>query len=217
MDLADGLQVQVLVLAKEPVSGLVKTRLCPPLTPAGAAAVATAALEDTLAVVRAVPVARRVLVLDGSYDAPGFTVQPQVAGSMDERLGAAFDDAAVAGLPALLIGMDTPQLTATLLRQAVQALQDAPAVLGRAPDGGWWALGLQHPDGDLLRGVATSRNDTGEQQLARLHCAGLAPVLLPELRDVDTVQDALAVAALAPHGRFATVLAGLLAGVRRTG
>jgi len=44
VDLADGLQVQVLVLAKEPVSGLVKTRLCPPLTPAGAAAVATSAL-----------------------------------------------------------------------------------------------------------------------------------------------------------------------------
>jgi len=168
-------------------------------------------------VVLAVPVARRWLVLDCSYVAPGFTVQSQVAGSMDERLGAAFDDAAVAGLPALLIGMDTPQLTATLLRQAVQALQDAPAVLGRAPDGGWWALGLRRPDGELLRGVATSRNDTGEQQLARLHCAGLAPVLLPELRDVDTVQDALAVAALAPHGRFATVLAGLLAGVRRTG
>ena len=74
------IQVQVLVLAKEPVAGQVKTRLCPPLSAAGAAAVAEAALLDTLDVVRAVGVRRRVLVLDGSYAARGFTVQPQVQG-----------------------------------------------------------------------------------------------------------------------------------------
>ena len=206
------LAVQVLVLAKEPVAGAVKTRLCPPLTPTSAAAVAAAALEDTLDVVRAVPVARRVLVLDGAYTAAGFDVQPQVDGPMDVRLGAAFDDAAAASdLPALLVGMDTPQLTPALLSAAARALLASPAVLGRAPDGGWWALGLQRPDGALLRGVVTSRDDTGAVQLARLVCAGLAPVLLPELRDVDTADDARAVAALAPHGRFAAVLFAQLA------
>ena len=194
----------MLVLAKEPVAGRVKTRLCPPLTAEGAAAVATAALEDTLEAVRAIDVARRVLVLDGTYDAPGFDVLPQVAGPMDVRLAAAFD--AVAGAPALLIGMDTPQLTPALLQQAVDALGQHPAVLGLAPDGGWWVLGLQEPDGALLAGVATSREDTGARQRERLVQAGLVPYALPELTDVDTVADALAVAALAPDSRFAHAL-----------
>lgn len=206
------LAVQILVLAKQPVAGRVKTRLSPPLTAAGAAAVATAAIEDTLATVRAVPVARRVLVLDGTYPADGFAVQRQCEGAMDLRLAAAFDDAAAASpLPALLIGMDTPQLSVALLREAAEALLTHPAVLGLAADGGWWALGLQRPDGALLRGIRTSRDDTGAEQHARLVAAGRHPYLLTELIDVDTVEDALAVRALAPDSRFATVLDALLA------
>lgn len=203
------MSVQLLVLAKAPVAGRVKTRLCPPLTPAGAAEVAAAALADTLDAVRATPVARRVLVLDGSYDADGFAVQPQRGGPMPERLAAAFEDCDPA-LPALLVGMDTPQLTASLLTRAVAALAQHRAVLGLATDGGWWALGLQRPDGALLRDVPTSRDDTGVQQLGVLERAGLAPHRLPELRDVDTADDARAVATLAPYGRFAAVVGRLL-------
>ena len=201
--------VQVLVLAKEPVAGRVKTRLCPPLTPEGSAAVAEAALLDTLDVVRAVGECRRVLVLDGSYAADGFTVQTQADGPMDARLAAAYDDADPS-LPTLLIGMDTPQLTADLLSCAVAALLGHRAVLGLASDGGWWALGLQVPDGSLLRGVATSRDDTGVRQRERLEHAGLSPYVLPELRDVDTIADARAAALLAPDGRFARALAAAL-------
>ncbi|MEX2288705.1 MAG: TIGR04282 family arsenosugar biosynthesis glycosyltransferase [Mycobacteriales bacterium] len=202
------IEVQVLVLAKAPVPGRVKTRLCPPLTPDGAARVAAAALEDTLDTVRAVALARRVLVLDGSWDAAGFQIQPQRGGPMPDRLAAAFDDCG--DLPALLVGMDTPQLTPALLQQAVDAFRRYDAVLGLAPDGGWWALGLRRPDGDLLRDIATSQADTGARQLDRLRDAGLDPYLLPELRDVDTADDARAVAALAPAGRFAAVVRELL-------
>lgn len=203
------MSVQLLVLAKQPRAGHVKTRLCPPFTPQGAADVATAALEDTLDVVRAVPVARRVLVLDGDYPAAGFELQPQRGGPMPERLAAAFADCDPE-LPALLIGMDTPQLSVELLTAAVAALQQHPSVLGLAPDGGWWALGLQRPDGSLLADVATSRDDTGRNQLARLRAAGLSPHLLPALRDVDTAADARAVAALVPQGRFAAAVGAVL-------
>ena len=203
------MSVQLLVLAKQPVAGRVKTRLCPPLTPDQAAQVAQAALEDTLDAVRATPAARRVLVLDGSYDAPGFEVQPQRGGPMPERLAAAFEDCDPR-LPALLVGMDTPQLAPALLQEAVLQLGQHEAVLGLAPDGGWWALGLQRPDGSLLREVPTSRDDTGALQLAALREAGLEPHLLPELRDVDTADDARAVAALAPDSRFARLVTRLL-------
>lgn len=207
----DLLAVQLLVLAKTPVPGLVKTRLCPPLTPDGAAQVAAAALEDTLDAVRATPVARRVLVVDGALRAEGFDTSLQRGGPLDERLGAAFDDAGAASdLPVLLVGMDTPQLTTAVLTDACRALLDSPAVLGLAQDGGWWALGLQVADGDLLRGVRTSRDDTGGRQLDRLRQSGLDVVLLPTLRDVDTADDARAVASAAPRGRFAAVLHTLL-------
>ncbi len=204
--------VQVLVLAKEPVAGRVKTRLCPPLTPEGAARVAAAALEDTLAAVRRLDVARRVLVLEGDYRAAGFVVQPQRGGPMSERLAAAFDDAE--RMPTLLIGMDTPQLTAALLREVVEVLRVHPAVLGMAADGGWWALGMQNPDGALLRDIPTSQDDTGALQLARLVGHGLPVHLLPVLRDVDTIADALAVADLAAGSRFAAELAAQLAQAR---
>jgi rSAM/selenodomain-associated transferase 1 len=200
------LAVQLLVLAKAPVPGKVKTRLCPPLTPAQAADVARAAIEDTLAAVRATPVQRRVLVVDGDLRAPGFHVQPQSGGALDERLAAAFDDAAAHGLPALLVGMDTPQVRAAVLTAACRALLDNDAVLGLAEDGGWWALGLQRPDGARLRGIPTSRDDTGRRQAERLADAGLRTTRLPVLRDVDTVADARAVAATAPGSRFAAAL-----------
>lgn len=205
------LPVQLLVLAKTPVAGRVKTRLTPPLTPEGAARVAAAAIEDTLAAARATPVSRRVLVVDGPLTADGFDRQPQRGGPLDERLSAAYDDAAATSpLPALLIGMDTPQVTRALLEQAALDLLAHDAVLGRAPDGGWWALGLRLPAGHLLHGVPTSRDDTGQLQLERLRAAGLDVALLPELRDVDTVEDAQAVAALAPGSRFAAELADQL-------
>jgi rSAM/selenodomain-associated transferase 1 len=209
---SDLLAVQLLVLAKTPVAGRVKTRLCPPLTPQGAADVAAAAIADTLAAVRATPVARRVLVVDGPLTADGFDRQPQQEGPLDERLAAAYDDAVAAvDLPVLLIGMDTPQVTPALLEQAARALLTHDSVMGAAADGGWWALGLRRPDGALLQGIPTSRADTGRRQHARLVAAGLSVAQLPVLRDVDTIEDAQAVAAQAPDGHFAAALAAQLA------
>lgn len=200
----------LLVIAKQPVPGRVKTRLVPPCTHEQAAGLAEAALADTLHTVLTVPARRRVLVLDGSpgpWLPPGFDIVPQCGGSLDERLAAAF--AAVRG-PALLIGMDTPQVTPGLL--AVD-WQGADAVFGPADDGGFWALGLRVPDPALLRGVPMSTSHTGAIQRSRLLAAGLHVVDLPRLRDVDTAADAVAVARQAPWSRFAArarVLAAVL-------
>jgi uncharacterized protein len=190
----------LLVIAKQPVPGRVKTRLVPPCTFEQAAALAEAALADTLRTVLMAPAARRVLVLDGEpgpWLPPGFDIVPQCGGPLDERLAAAF--AAVRG-PALLIGMDTPQVTPGLLAVDWRA---ADAVFGPAADGGFWALGLREPDPALLRGVPMSTSATGAIQLARLVAAGLRVAQLPQLRDVDTAADALAVAREAPQTRFA--------------
>lgn len=198
----------LLVIAKEPRPGRVKTRLTPPFTPEEAAGLAEAALADTLHAVSAVPAARRVLVLDGTAGAwlpPRFDVVPQCAGGLDERLADAF---ARCDGPALLIGMDTPQVTPELLDVD---FADCDAWFGPAEDGGFWALGLADPDPALLRGVPMSTAVTGALQRERLVRAGLRVRDLPRLRDVDTAADARAVAALAPHSRFAVRLARCMA------
>ncbi|MFH8756982.1 TIGR04282 family arsenosugar biosynthesis glycosyltransferase [Streptomyces atroolivaceus] len=201
----------LLVIAKEPVPGRVKTRLTPPFSHYEAATLAAAALEDTLRTVLTLPAARRVLVLEGSpgsWVPQGFDVLPQCAGTLDERIAAAFGTCAG---PALLIGMDTPQITSALLAPALSpgSWDGCDAWFGPAEDGGFWALGLAAPEPGLVRGVPMSLPCTGEVQRARLTDAGLTVRDLPPLRDVDTAEDARHVAAAAPHGRFADVLTHL--------
>ncbi len=208
------LPCQLLVLAKEPVAGRVKTRLTPPFTPQQGADVAAASLADTLAAVAATPVARRVLVLDGAVSFPlpaGFDVLPQSEGGLDARLTAAFADAAAGSdLPLLLVGMDTPQVTPALLTGAVQALLAAGSVLGLAADGGWWACGLTAPHPRAFDGVPMSSDRTGAAQAARLAELGLTPADLPVLRDVDTAADLDEVLPLLPHDAALARLAASL-------
>jgi len=197
------------VIAKAPVPGRVKTRLCPPCTPQDAAVLARAALLDTLDAVRATPAPRRVLVLEGvlsGADTEGFDVIAQRGDGLAGRLAAAFADIAE---PCFLVGMDTPQVTATLLAAGQAALDQREAVLARATDGGYWGIGLRRPDAGVFAGVPMSEPATADAQRAALDALGLAPAELPWLRDVDTFADALAVAGAVPNGRFAAAVGGL--------
>lgn len=203
---------RLLVLAKTPVPGRVKTRLCPPCTAGQAAELAAAALADTLDAAGAARFGDRVLVVDGDLAAPaGWSRTAQRGGGLGDRIAAAFADTATAGTPALLIGMDTPQVTPGLLDGAAGLLARADAVLGPAEDGGWWALGLRRPGhAEAVRDVPMSTGTTGAETLAALTRRGLDTVLLPVLRDVDTIADARAVAELcAPGSRFAATLSRL--------
>ncbi|MGH8869891.1 MAG: TIGR04282 family arsenosugar biosynthesis glycosyltransferase [Actinomycetes bacterium] len=223
----------LVVLAKAPVPGAVKTRLTPPLSPARAADLAAAALLDTLDAVaraaRALGGPRPVLALAGDpRDAVraaalrrsrwSFTVVRQRGTGLDERIAAAHRDASALH-PAhgtLQVGMDTPQVTAERLVCAAGRLASpgVDAVLGLAEDGGWWALGLRDPrTGDAVRGVPMSREDTGALTRASLTAWGAVPVLLPTARDVDTWDDARAVAAAHPSGRFGATVRELAAPV----
>lgn len=199
------MNAQLLVIAKAPVPGRVKTRLCPPCTPQQAAAIAAAALADTITAVTATPAVRRTLVIEGEHPTPpGWTVADQRGVGLGERLANAYTDTALPGVPTVLVGMDTPQLTPRLLAAAAGALDDADAALGYADDGGWWILALREPaHAGVLAAVPMSTADTGSSTLAALHRLGLRVALLDSLRDVDTAADAEAVAAAHPHGRFA--------------
>ena len=203
----------LIVLAKAPVAGFSKTRLCPPCSPAQAALLAESALIDTLDAVLRTPCDRRVLVFDqGSSpdDAPssrwwrrGFDVIAQGAGGLGERLAQAFADV---GGPSFLVAMDTPQVTPRLLRAGLDLLRSHDATLGLAEDGGYWGIGLAVPRRDVFDGVPMSDASTGSAQLDRLLALGLSIAELPVIRDVDTFADAVTVAGLAPNGRFAAAV-----------
>jgi rSAM/selenodomain-associated transferase 1 len=212
------MRTQLLVIAKWPAPGRVKTRLCPPATPTQAARIAAAALDDTLATVSATPADRRTLVAAGAPHpdhpvphAARFPAVPQRGDGLAERLVHAFTDTARPGTAAVLVGMDTPQVRVAQLTAACDALRTADAVLGPAADGGWWLLGLRRPaDAVALRGVPMSTSDTGAATLAALRRRGLRVALLEMLRDVDTAADARAVAPSCPGGRFAATVAAEL-------
>jgi len=197
----------LVVIAKECVPGRVKTRLNPPLSLEQAARVAAASLSDTFRAVASLPATRRILAFEGNLLPDGsedYEVIPQSSGGLDMRLAAIFDGCPG---PTVLIGMDTPQLTAEVLDPLFSDWPaDVDAWFGPANDGGFWVLGLAEPDGSLIRGVPMSQDDTGAVQLRRLTDAGLRVRMLPELVDVDTIADAREVARQAPDGEFAHTL-----------
>lgn len=197
----------VLVMAKAPQAGRSKTRLCPPCRPEQAAAVAEAALRDTLATVQGTPGVRRVVALDGPVGPwlpQGFGVVTQRGEGLGERLAHAIG---TVGGPVVVIGMDTPQIDPTTLSSVVRSVRPGRAVLGPAADGGWWVLGLHRAEPRAFDGVPMSRADTGARQAEQLRRCGLAVDPAPELRDIDHWPDALAAAAARPGSRLAATVA----------
>lgn len=206
--------VTVLVVAKAPVPGLTKTRLAATVGDRVAAGIAAAALLDTLDAVAAAPVATRVVALTGElataaeaaeirHRLEAFTVIEQRGNDFADRLVNAHADAAD-GYPVLQIGMDTPQVTPDLLAGCGRKLCTAPAALGLARDGGWWALGVQEPGAaECLRSVPMSQPDTGTLTLKGLRDNGIEVSLLEQLADFDVVEDVAAVRdGCRPNSRF---------------
>ncbi|MEO7262116.1 MAG: DUF2064 domain-containing protein [Jatrophihabitantaceae bacterium] len=203
----------MIVLAKQPLPGRAKTRLTPPLRPDEAALIAAAALADTLAAATGVAADHHLLAFDGDpagWLPPGWRVHAQSHGTLDVRLVAAFT-AAARGRPAVLVGMDTPQLRPHQLTAFDPTRYDA--CLGLATDGGYWAIGFADPASAprAISGVTMSTVDTGSIQLARLHAAGLRVQLLDVLSDFDTFDAACALTGQAPDSAFARAMQDLRA------
>jgi uncharacterized protein len=208
--------VHITIIAKAPVAGRVKTRLCPPCSPQQAADVAAAALADTFDGVDAVATltgVRRVLLLDGDVQRwmpAHFDVIAQRGDGLAERLRNGFLDAG----PGVIIGMETPH-AAPWLTDGIAAVRAGRNVLGPATDGGYWMIGLcaesmQYVDA-VFHGVPMSTVDTGGEQLRALQALGREVTLLPEARDLDDFDDLLAVHAALRGGRLGAAVAEVLA------
>ncbi|WP_445257248.1 TIGR04282 family arsenosugar biosynthesis glycosyltransferase [Nocardioides aurantiacus] len=214
----------VLVVAKAPVPGRVKTRLGASTGMKAAADLAAASLLDTLAACAAAyGEGRRHLALDGDLAEArrgeeirsalaGWQVHPQRGDGLAARLTAAHTDVSeAAGAPVVQVGMDTPHAPVATLRAAADLLTGPDdAVLGPAHDGGWWLLGVAGPHLLVhLPEVPMSTDATGARTLDALARAGGRVHQVEALRDVDELADASAVAQAAPQSRFAAALAEL--------
>ena len=204
--------MKVLLVAKAPVAGQVKTRLGALVGAEVAADLAAAALLDTLDACREAGAAGHLSLSGDLRDAirgdeiasalAGWSVTPQQGDGFAERLVRAHRDAG----PGLVVqvGMDTPQVSAADLHDVARALDGHDAVLAPATDGGWWALARR--DADVVRhlgSVPMSTDTTFMDTHAALERAGARVAHAPAMTDVDTVDDADLVAGLAPTTRFA--------------
>ena len=177
--------------------------------------IAESCLADTLAAVAGCHAERKVVALDGPpglWLPPGFDVIAQRGCSFERRLEHAWADLAATTVGGIQIGMDTPQITPSLLDSQLAALTPSSpsssgtrswtqgrAVLGPAADGGWWLIGLGGIDPRLVfSGVPLSTPFTGATQARRLRSLGLDVVVGPELTDIDTIEDLRRVAAAIP-------------------
>lgn len=200
----------IVIMAKAPIPGKVKTRLRPEFTDDEAAMLAGAALSDTIAAALACTTNVSVaLERFGSRSVPKEVGNLTVIDQQGEGLGARLDHALEASWHSnpgrnLVIGMDTPQVTPELLT-AVVNLAESPrgCGIGLADDGGFWALAFAGKPAPVLAQVPMSRADTGALTVTALRAAEYTVRIGHGLADVDDATSAAQVAQKAPNTLFA--------------
>jgi rSAM/selenodomain-associated transferase 1 len=186
--------VEVVVFGRAPVAGRVKTRLAREIGPEGAAAVYRLLLEAALAeaIDSGLPVSLDVAEpLDDCWSPPpGITVGLQAEGDLGQRMAAAFARRFAAGAKGVvLVGSDSPSITAGHFLLAARLCRQARVVLGPARDGGYWLVAQQRPGVAMFDGVPWSSPRTLEVTRALLERLRVTCVDLDTLRDVDTLED----------------------------
>jgi uncharacterized protein len=181
---------RIVLFAKQPVPGRVKTRLIPALGPEGAARLAAEMLGR--AVDEALATGLKV-ELCGDPDAAAWhdgraVPTAQGAGGLGERLARAAERVLMEE-PILLIGADCPSLDSRRLAAAAEALATHDAVIHPALDGGYVLLGLRRFDPSLFEGIAWSTGSVCAQTLGRLAALGWRIDVRETLADVDEPSD----------------------------
>lgn len=192
------MNTRILVFAKAPRPGHVKTRLIPALGADGAAKLAREMLARTLAAACAARCGTVELCMDPSPADPawddialpaGVVLTEQGVGDLGARLARAARRVVAGGERVVLIGTDCVEMDAPLLRQAVQALATADVVIYATADGGYALLGLTRFDPSLFSAIAWSSPQVAAQTRARVATLGWTLHEGHTLHDVDTAED----------------------------
>ena len=188
----------VIVFAKAPVAGAVKTRLVGALGAAGAARLAARMLESTAACALEAEVGPVEVCCapDRSHAAfaalasrRALTLTEQGEGDLGQRMHRALERALASQPAAIAIGTDAPELDAIYLREAAAALGRHDAVIGPAVDGGYALIGLRRAAPALFEGIDWSTSRVLAQTRERLERLGFSWAELAPLHDIDEPAD----------------------------
>ncbi len=189
----------LIIFAKAPIAGQVKTRLCPPLTPDESASLHGSLVLDLLERCQTLKGCDRVLAGAPTSDHPFFRamntrfkipIWQQVGDDLGARMSQAFQSALGENYhSAMIIGTDIPGLTVPLMTTACKSLQDHDLVLGPTEDGGYYLIGLRKPVMELFEHIPWSTDSVFSLTQEKAQALGLSLKILPMLRDLDTVED----------------------------
>ena len=193
----------LILFAKAPLPGQVKTRLLPELNPDEAAQVATELIEHTARLAEAFWPGPIVLCTWPDTDHPLFqelartssmTITEQESGDLGQKMNAALTPYTSVGTPAAVMGCDVPHCPADILRDAGNLLEQGRDVIGPSMDGGYYLIGLQRPLGRIFDSVDWGSNSALRTTLANALDCGVRFEHLPPLQDVDSYTDLVKVA-----------------------
>lgn len=190
-------KTRIVIFAKAPVPGQVKTRLIPALGTDGAAKLAGRMLAATVAQAKgAAPVKIELCVTPDAGDPAwvghlphGVAVSDQGPGDLGVRMAAAAQRILNGGERIILIGTDCPALSSTRLRAMANALESYDAVMHPAQDGGYVLLGLSRFDPSLFSGIVWSSDTVCASTQARIKALAWRLFVGEALRDIDEPAD----------------------------
>lgn len=203
-------KANLLIFIKNPKAGRVKTRLAASIGDAEALKVYKRLLQHVNEQTLQLDVDKKLYYSDfvdwlDEWDDNRYAKLQQSGKDLGERMEKAFHQAflerkkgstqlalSTEPRPTIIIGSDCPQLTQQDLEQAFESLQQCDMVIGPAEDGGYYLLGLNFHQADLFKGIAWSTEQVFEQTMQVAAQLGLKVTVLPTLRDLDTVEDLLA-------------------------
>jgi rSAM/selenodomain-associated transferase 2/rSAM/selenodomain-associated transferase 1 len=187
----------LLVFAKVPTPGRVKTRLAREIGKEAAAGVYSTLGRQVVDQVRGGGYGT-VVYFDPPHQVEamvewlggeGLSFRPQVSGDLGDRMGSAVREGLANAPAVVVVGTDAPGVTEGMIGEALEGLEDADLVLGPATDGGYYLIALKTPQEELFREIPWSTSEVLETTLKRAKMLELRTVLLPELSDVDTLED----------------------------
>lgn len=190
---------KLIVFAKAPVPGTVKTRLQPSLSITDAAKLQAFFIQKTLATLANLNEIDMELRCYPDMCHPlfhqctqkyGITLKQQQGRDLGERMANALQDTLADYQYVVVIGTDCPQITSAYLHEAFSRLrQDANAVLGPAYDGGYVLIGLKRYSSDLFHDINWGSDQVLSETRDKLRRLGWQWHELQTLRDIDTADD----------------------------